>query len=240
MRRKVHYVIEPTHVWNSIAELARVQDAELLRTLQQGFTYIETNRLKARFTGNVCSEINLIPISWGEITKSETKALAPSFRKIAEGINKFSTDTDILGDAYEYLIGQFAAGSGKKQANFTRLSRFRLFFLKLVRSTAKTQAEVKETVDNVLDFACGSGSLLLNVPQTNGHEQHQQNFGQERTSLPTTWRGWICCRMGKRIQVLPFITATTLVNDWRFWTRWIPRRSLGWCGCSKTRPFSYR
>lgn len=38
--------------------------------------------------------------------------------KIAEGIAQFSTDTDILGDAYEYLIGEFAAGSGQKAGEF--------------------------------------------------------------------------------------------------------------------------
>ena len=41
MRRKVHYVIEPSHLWNSIAELAKTQSKELLRTLQEGFKYIE-------------------------------------------------------------------------------------------------------------------------------------------------------------------------------------------------------
>ncbi|MCE2990165.1 MAG: type I restriction-modification system subunit M N-terminal domain-containing protein [Nitrosomonadaceae bacterium] len=42
MRRKVHYVIQPAHLWNSIANLARTQNAELLNTLQAGFKYIET------------------------------------------------------------------------------------------------------------------------------------------------------------------------------------------------------
>jgi len=37
MRRKVHYVIQPAHLWNSIANLARTQNAELLNTLQAGF-----------------------------------------------------------------------------------------------------------------------------------------------------------------------------------------------------------
>ena len=39
-REKFHYVIEPDHLWNSIAELASVQNPELLRTLQNGFKYI--------------------------------------------------------------------------------------------------------------------------------------------------------------------------------------------------------
>ena len=37
MRRKVHYVIEPQHLWSSIAHMARTQHAGLLNTLQEGF-----------------------------------------------------------------------------------------------------------------------------------------------------------------------------------------------------------
>ena len=40
MRRKVHYVIQPPHLWNSIASMARTQNAELLNTLQACFKYI--------------------------------------------------------------------------------------------------------------------------------------------------------------------------------------------------------
>jgi type I restriction enzyme M protein len=42
MRRKVHYFIQPAHLWNSIANRARTQNAELLNTPQGGFKYIET------------------------------------------------------------------------------------------------------------------------------------------------------------------------------------------------------
>ena len=41
MRRKVHYVIQPPHLWNSIANMARTQHDELLHALQAGFKYIE-------------------------------------------------------------------------------------------------------------------------------------------------------------------------------------------------------
>jgi type I restriction enzyme M protein len=40
MRRKVHYVIEPQHLWSNIADMARMQNGELLHTLQNGFKYI--------------------------------------------------------------------------------------------------------------------------------------------------------------------------------------------------------
>ncbi len=41
MRRKVHYVIQPPHLWNSIANMARTQNGELLNTLQAGLKYID-------------------------------------------------------------------------------------------------------------------------------------------------------------------------------------------------------
>ena len=47
MRRKVHYVIQPAHLWNSIANLARTQNAELLNTLQAGFNYIQDESVRA-------------------------------------------------------------------------------------------------------------------------------------------------------------------------------------------------
>ena len=43
MRRKVHYVIQPAHLWNSVADMARTQNGELLNTLQAGFKYIEND-----------------------------------------------------------------------------------------------------------------------------------------------------------------------------------------------------
>src|SRR5438874_2210852 len=58
MRRKVHYVIKPEHLWASIANMARRQNAELLNTLQAGFKYIENESFQSTFQG-LFSEINL-------------------------------------------------------------------------------------------------------------------------------------------------------------------------------------
>ena len=113
MRRKVHYVIKPKHLWNSVAELARTQNDELLETLQEGFKYIENESFESAFQG-LFSEINLNSEKLGKTHPDRNAKLCVIIQKIAEGIKDFSTDSDTLGDAYEYLIGQFAAGSGKK------------------------------------------------------------------------------------------------------------------------------
>ena len=117
MRRKVHYVIQPSHLWNSIANMARTQDAELLNTLQAGFKYIETESFESTFQG-LFSEINLGSDKLGRTYADRNAKLCTIIQKIAEGLAAFSTDIDALGDAYEYLIGQFAAGSGKKAGEF--------------------------------------------------------------------------------------------------------------------------
>lgn len=117
MRRKMHYVMKPKYLWRSIAELARTQDNELLNTLQKAFKHIENESFDNDFQG-LFSEINLASEKLGRDYESRNKKLAVIIQEIADGIAKFSTDTDILGDAYEYLIGQFAAGSGKKQVSF--------------------------------------------------------------------------------------------------------------------------
>jgi type I restriction enzyme M protein len=130
MRRKVHYVIKPEHLWSNITEIARTQNDDLLITLESGFRYIENESFDNSFQG-LFSEINLNSEKLGKTSADRNEKLCTIIQKISVGIAAFSTDTDTLGDAYEYLIGQFAAGSGKKQGNSIPRNRYRPFFPKL-------------------------------------------------------------------------------------------------------------
>ena len=49
MRKKVHYVVKPQHLWSNITELARTQNSDLLRTLEKGFRFIENKSLMILF-----------------------------------------------------------------------------------------------------------------------------------------------------------------------------------------------
>jgi type I restriction enzyme M protein len=88
-----------------------------LARLDKGFRYIENESFESTFKG-LFSEINLNSEKLGKTQKERNDKLCKIITKIAEGIADFSTDTDTLGDAYEYLIGKFAAGSGKKAGEF--------------------------------------------------------------------------------------------------------------------------
>jgi type I restriction enzyme M protein len=163
MRRKVHYVIKPDHLWSNISELARTQNSELLVTLEEGFRYIENESFDNSFQG-LFSEINLNSDKLGKTPAERNKKLCNIIQKIAEGIADFSTDTDTLGDAYEYLIGQFAAGSGKKAGEFYTPQQISTILSEIVTLDSQDPSTGKKSkLDKVLDFACGSGSLLLNV-----------------------------------------------------------------------------
>ncbi|WP_170331083.1 type I restriction-modification system subunit M [Ruegeria arenilitoris] len=65
-------------------------------------------------------------------------------------------DADVLGDAYEYLIGQFASGAGKKAGEFYTPQQ-------VSRVLAKIVTLGKSRIKNAYDPACGSGSLLLRI-----------------------------------------------------------------------------
>ena len=86
MRRKVHYVIQPAHLWNSIAHLARTKNDELLNTLQAGFSYIETESFESTFQG-LFSEINLASDKLGRTYAERNEKLCKIIQKIAEGLH---------------------------------------------------------------------------------------------------------------------------------------------------------
>ena len=80
-------------------------------------------------------------------------------------------DDDLLGDAYEYLIGQFASGAGKKAGEFYTPQEVSKILAKLV-TTGKTK------IKSVYDPTCGSGSLLLRVAKE--VESVSSFYGQEQ------------------------------------------------------------
>ncbi|WP_109438539.1 type I restriction-modification system subunit M [Aquimarina sp. AU119] len=66
------------------------------------------------------------------------------------------TELDVLGDAYEYLIGQFASNAGKKAGEFYTPQEVSMILAKIVTTG-------KQKLKSVYDPTCGSGSLLLRV-----------------------------------------------------------------------------
>ena len=242
MRRKVHYVIEPQHLWNSIANLARTQNAELLNTLQAGFKYIETESFESTFQG-LFSEIDLSSPKLGKTYADRNAKLCAIIQKIAEGLAEFSTDIDVLGDAYEYLIGQFAAGSGKKAGEFYTPQQISDILSGIVTlDSQEPKTGTKKRLESVMDFACGSGSLLLNVRKkvANAGGTIGKIFGQEKNITTYNLARMNMLLHGVKDTEFDIFHGDTLLNEWDMMREQNPARKPSFDAIVANPPFSYR
>ena len=90
------------------------------------------------------------------------------------------TEIDVLGDAYEYLIGQFASGAGKKAGEFYTPQQASKILARIVTLG-------KARIKSAYDPTCGSGSLILRLGKVC---EVLKFYGQERNR--TTYN---LCRM---------------------------------------------
>ena len=240
MRRKVHYVIEPQHLWNGIAELARTQHDDLLDTLQKGFKYIENESFENNFQG-LFSEINLDSEKLGKNYSARNDKLCTIITKIAEGIADFSSDSDVLGDAYEYLIGQFAAGSGKKAGEFYTPQQMSTILSGIVTLDSQEPATgKKKKLNKVLDFACGSGSLLLKVRNQLGLHGIGKIYGQEKNNTTYNLASMKMLLHGVKDSEFEIHHGDSLLNDWDVLNEMNPAKKLEVDAVVANPPFSYR
>ena len=108
--------------------------------------------------------------------------------------------SDIIGDAYEYMIAMFASDAGKKGGEFFTPSRVSELVAKLV--------EPREN-DRIYDATCGSGGLLLKAYKEAGTNKVAV-YGQERNA-----QTWALCKMNMFLHDIPDATiwqGDTLAN----------------------------
>jgi type I restriction enzyme M protein len=242
MRRKVHYVIRPEHLWSSIANMARTQNAELLNTLQAGFKYIETESFDSAFQG-LFSEINLGSDKLGRTYADRNAKLCTVIQKIAEGLAEFSTDVDALGDAYEYLIGQFAAGAGKKAGEFYTPQRISDVLSAIVTlDSQEPKTGTKKRLESVMDMTCGSGSLLLNVRkkmiQSGG--TIGKVFGQEQNITTYNLARMNMLLHGMKDTEFEIFHGDTLLNEWDMMREQNPAKKPSFDAIVANPPFSLK
>ncbi|PHN07816.1 type I restriction-modification system subunit M [Flavilitoribacter nigricans] len=130
---------------------------------------------------NLFEDINLNSTKLGRTVKARNKIIVDVLRNLSKIDFKLDeVDADVLGDAYEYLIGEFASGAGKKAGEFYTPQQVSKILARIV-TTGKTRLR------SVYDPTCGSGSLLLRVAK---EAKVDDFYGQEQN--PTTYN---LCRM---------------------------------------------
>ena len=241
MRRKAHYVICPEHLWASIAHMARTQDDKLLNTLQGGFKYIEDESFQSTFSGLFLGDQSRLRQTRQDLRETGTSKLCTIITKIAEGLAEFSADSDTLGDAYEYLIGQFAAGSGKKAGEFYTPQRISDILSAIVALDSQEPKTGKRNhLASVMDFACGSGSLLLNVRKRMGPHGIGKIFGQEKNVTTYNLARMNMLLHGVKDSEFEIYHGDTLTNDWDLLRETNPAKKPHFDAVVANPPFSYR
>jgi type I restriction enzyme M protein len=168
---------------------------------------------------------------------------ARSSRSWRRGISQFSTDTDTLGDAYEYLIGQFAAGSGKKAGEFYTPQQISSILSAIVTLDSQApETGPRKKLESVFDFACGSGSLLLNVR----HRMKESGgtigkiYGQEYNVTTYNLARMNMLLHGMKDTEFEIYHGDTLTNAWDFLRETNPAKKPQFDAVVANPPFSYR
>ena len=146
-----------------------------------------------------------------------------------------------MGDAYEYLIGEFAAGSGKKAGEFYTPQRISDILSAIV--TLDSQEPVtgpRVHLDSVMDFACGSGSLLLNVRHRMGPHGIGKIYGQEKNITTYNLARMNMLLHGVKDSEFEIFHGDTLLNDWDMLRETNPAKMPKFDAVVANPPFSYR
>ena len=204
---------------------------------------MKNQSFESTFPGPVFRNQLIILINSEELPRTKQKACASSFRKLQKALISFLTDTDILGDAYEYLIGQFAAGSGKKAGEFYTPQQISTILSAIVTLDSQEPGKgKKKKLDKVLDFACGSGSLLLNVrkkmKEANG--TIGKIFGQEKNITTYNLARMNMLLHGVKDTEFEIHHGDTLDNDWDILNEMNPAKKMEFDAIVANPPFQFR
>lgn len=159
------YFLKPSELFSDIAKRGNVGDGDgknkfILDDLTRILGNIENSTMGTESEDDfdkLFEDLDLNSTKLGRTTEARNEVIA----KVLAHLDKIDfelekVESDVLGDAYEYLIGQFASGAGKKAGEFYTPQEVSKILSKLV-TTGKTKLQT------VYDPTCGSGSLLLRV-----------------------------------------------------------------------------
>ena len=158
------YFLKPSELFSEVAKRGNSDvDGEnnfIIEDLQKILTNIQLSTMGTESEedfDNLFEDMDLNSTKLGKSPEARNEIIA----KVLSHLDKIdfkleNTELDVLGDAYEYLIGQFASGAGKKAGEFYTPQEVSKVLAKIVTTG-------KKKLKSVYDPTCGSGSLLLRV-----------------------------------------------------------------------------
>ena len=162
---KLGYFLKPSELFSEVAKRGNSDKEEdesnfILEDLQKILTNIQQSTMGTESEedfDHLFEDMDLNSTKLGKTPEARNAIIA----KVLSHLDKIDfkleqTELDVLGDAYEYLIAQFASGAGKKAGEFYTPQEVSMVLAKIVTTG-------KQKLKSVYDPTCGSGSLLLRV-----------------------------------------------------------------------------
>jgi type I restriction enzyme M protein len=176
------YFLKPSELFHELTKRGNGKDKDdkkegesnfILGELAQILNHIEQSTMGTDSEDDfnkLFEDLDLTSTKLGRTEKAKNDLISKVLGHLDKiDFNLKGSEGDILGDAYEYLIGQFASGAGKKAGEFYTPQQVSKVLAKIVTTG-------KKKLKTVYDPTCGSGSLLLRVSK----EVKVSNFyGQE-------------------------------------------------------------
>ena len=169
VKAEFHYVIEPELTYTCFADAAR-NNGFHREQLQKAFHSIEQSD---PLFADLFTDIDLYSNRLGTGDQKQSDTIANLIKEIDKA-DLLNSDADVLGNAYEYLIGQFASETGKKAGEFYTPQAVS----KILTKIAMSGQEEKKGL-SVYDPCMGSGSLLLNAKKYAKESGYIKYYGQE-------------------------------------------------------------
>ena len=175
---QIGYVIEPQDLYSAmVAEIEKGEQGNFdVEVLEKAISKIEESTLghdSQEDFNHLFDDMDLTSSRLGNSVKARSSLISNVIINLNDlDFMHEDAEIDVLGDAYEYLIGQFAANAGKKAGEFYTPQQVSKILAKIVTAD-------KTDLKNVYDPTCGSGSLLLRI----GNEANVRHYyGQELNS----------------------------------------------------------
>ncbi|MBF0780369.1 MULTISPECIES: type I restriction-modification system subunit M [unclassified Granulicatella] len=201
---EVGYIIEPALTFTHLVNQVNINEFQL-ESLAQGFRNIEQSH--ERFE-NLFEDIDLYSKKLGSTPKKQNQTISEIMKELAQ-LNIVNHQGDVLGDAYEYLIRQFASDSGKNAGEFYTPQSVAKLMTQIVLYGRENQKGF-----TVYDATMGSGSLLLNAKKYSNQPGTIVYYGQELNTSTYNLARMNMVLHGVPIENQKLHNADTLDQDW--------------------------
>lgn len=207
--RERGFFLLPSQLFSNVHAKAR-QDQDLNETLANVFKAFEESARGTKSEENIKGlfedfvlDSNKLGVSPADRHKNLIKLMdAVADMNLEKGYE--DSEIDAFGDAYEYLMGMYAANAGKSGGEYYTPQEVSELLAKIAMDGRDA-----EQIRTVYDPACGSGSLLLKFKRVLKDGAKGLHFvGQE--SNPTTYN---LCRMNMMLHSVPVDDFNIALGD---------------------------